>query len=241
MNLPFARRGSVRAVVGRASGPLDFGATDTHGGRVTPSPSPQGGCSKQLGLRSRLRTATAEVHRSLEARLDLLSPQLSLERYQRLLLGFYGYYAAIEPRLVGLARKTRVSLPIVARAGLLEQDLLSLGVRAEAIAAGPRCADLPALLDREHLAGCLYVLEGSRLGARVIARFVEEHLGLTRLRGCSFFADEGQETSRRWTEVLRWLEGHADEASVDQRQIVSSAAETFRSLERWLSASGVLV
>jgi heme oxygenase len=188
-----------------------------------------------------LRTATAEVHRSLEARLDLLSPQLSLERYQRLLLGFYGYYAAIEPRLVGLARKTRVSLPIVARAGLLEQDLLSLGMRAEAIAGAPRCADLPALLDREHLAGCLYVLEGSRLGARVIARFVEEHLGLTRLRGCSFFADEGQETSRRWTEVLRWLEGHADEASVDQRQIVSSAAETFRSLERWLSASGVLV
>ena len=203
-------------------------------------PSPHGGCSKQLGLRSRLRTATAELHRSLEARLDLLSPQLTLERYRLLLLGFHGYYAAIEPCLVGLARETRASLPIVARAGLLEQDLLSLGVRAEAIAEGPRCADLPALLDREQLAGCLYVLEGSRLGASVIARFVEEQLGLTRLRGCSFFADEREATRRRWTEVLRWLEGHADEADVDQRQIVSSAAETFRSLERWLSAGGVL-
>ena len=203
-------------------------------------PSSHGGCSKQLGLRSRLRTATAEMHRSLEARLDLLSPQLTLERYRLLLLGFHGYYAAIEPCLVGLARETRVSLPIVARAGLLEQDLLSLGVRAEAIAEGPRCADLPALHDREQLAGCLYVLEGSRLGASVIARFVEEQLGLTRLRGCSFFADEREATRRRWMEVLRWLEGHADEADVDQRQIVSSAAETFRSLERWLSAGGVL-
>jgi heme oxygenase len=199
-----------------------------------------GGCSTQLGLRSRLRTATAELHHSLEARLDLLSPQLSLERYRLLLLGFHGYYAAIEPRLVGLARETRVSLPIVARAGLLEQDLLSLGMRAEAIAAGPRCADLPTLLDREHLAGCLYVLEGSRLGGRVIARFVEEHLGLTRLRGCCFFADEGQETTRRWTEVLSWLEGHAADAGVDQLRIVSSAGETFRSLERWLSARRAL-
>jgi heme oxygenase len=157
-----------------------------------------------------------------------------------LLFGFHGYYAAIEPRLVALARETRVSLPNVARAGLLEQYLLALGVPAEAIAAGPRCADLPTLRDREHLAGCLYVLEGSRLGGRVIARFVEKHLGLTRPRGCSFFADEGQETTRRWMEVLSWLEGHAADAGVDPRQIVSSAAETFGSLERWLSSSGAL-
>jgi heme oxygenase len=204
------------------------------------NPSPVGECSTQIGLRSRLRTATAALHRSLETRLDLLSPHLSLERYQRLLRGFHGYYAAIEPRLVELARQTRATLAIVARTGHLEQDLLSLGVPADAIAAAPRCADLPALLDREHLAGCLYVLEGSRLGGRVIARFVEEHLGLTRLRGCCFFADEGQETTRRWTEVLSWLEGHAADAGVDQLRIVSSAAETFRSLERWLSAARAL-
>jgi heme oxygenase len=212
--------------------------TDADGDRV--APSPHGACIEQLGLRSRLRTATAELHRALEAGIDLLSPQLSLDRYRLLLVAFHGYYVAIEPRLVGLARETRSSLPIVARAGLLEQDLLSLGMRAEAIAAAPRCADLPALRDREHLAGCLYVLEGSRLGARMIARFVEEHLGLTRLHGCSFFAEEGQETSRRWTQVLCWLEGHADDAGVDQPQIVSSAAETFRSLHCWLSASGAL-
>jgi heme oxygenase len=216
---------------------LDIEGISTHVAAVTPSP--YGGFSTQIGLRSRLRTATAELHRSLEARLDLLSPQLSLERYQRLLRGFHGYYAAIEPRLVELARQTRATLPIVARTGLLEQDLLSLGVRPDAIAAAPRCADLPALLGREHLAGCLYVLEGSRLGGRVIARFVEEQLGLTRSRGCRFFADEGQETNRRWPEVLSWLESHAV-PGVDQRQIVSSAAETFRSLESWLAANEAL-
>jgi heme oxygenase (biliverdin-IX-beta and delta-forming) len=203
------------------------------------NPSPVGECGTQIGLRSRLRTATAALHRSLETRLDLLSPHLSLERYQRLLRGFHGYYAAIEPRLVELARQTRATFGIVARTGHLEQDLLSLGVPPDAIAAAPRCAELPALLDREHLAGCLYVLEGSRLGGRVIARFVEEHLGLTRSRGCCFFADVGQEATRRWTEVVSWLEGHA-EPGVDQGQIVSSAAETFRSLERWLAASEAL-
>jgi len=216
---------------------LDFEGGNTDVARVTPSLA--GGCNTQIGLRSRLRTETAALHRSLEIRLDLLSPQLSLERYRLLLRGFHGYYAAIEPRLVELARRTRATLPIVARTGLLEQDLLSLGVPPDAIAAAPRCSDLPALVDREHLAGCVYVLEGSRLGGRVIARFVEDHLGLTRSRGCCFFADEGQETTRRWTEVLSWLEGHA-QPSVDQWQIVSSAAETFRSLESWLAANEAL-
>jgi heme oxygenase len=231
-----------------ASGPIwatTGGTRLTTGGCVLTligvTPSQRGGSGPQLGLRLRLRTATAELHRSLEVRLDLLSPELSLDRYRLLLLGFHGYYAAIEPRLVALAREVRVALPIVARTGLLERDLVSVGVRAEAIAAGPRCADLPSLLDREHLAGCLYVLEGSRLGGRVIARFVEEHLGLTPARGCSYFADERQETSRRWAEVLSWLEGLAAEAGVDQRQILSSATETFRSLERWLSARRALV
>lgn len=180
-------------------------------------------------VRSRLRAATAELHGALEARLDLLSPRLSRERYQRLLVGLYGYYAAIEPRLIALASESPIR--VLVRAGLLRRDLISLGQSPEVTT----CKELPALREREHLAGCLYVLEGSRLGAKLIARAIEGQLGLSGERGCSFFAGE-DEPRGRWTEVLAWIEHLAAEPEVDSRKIVSSAVETFRSLESWLTA-----
>src|SRR3954469_13178760 len=177
-------------------------------------------------LRARLRMMTAELHDTLEARLDLLSPELSHERYRLPLVGFHGYYASIEPRLVVLARSSRLPLPIITRTRLLERDLSALGLSAEAIAEIPRCDDVPSLREREDLAGCLYVLEGARLGGKVIAHSVEHHLGLSSERGCSFFAGDGEQPQGRWAEVLFWLERLATEPEVDQRKIVASAVET---------------
>jgi heme oxygenase len=189
-------------------------------------------------LRARLRAATVELHHALEARLDLLSPHLSKERYRRLLVGLHGYYSAIEPRLVSLAKESRAPLGVLVRSGLLERDLISLGLSHATVAEGPRCQELPTLRVREHLAGCLYVLEGSRLGSKLIARAVERHLGISCRRGCSFFAGEGEPLKRRWQEVLSWIERLAAEPAVDLQKIVLSAVETFGSFERWLAAVG---
>jgi heme oxygenase len=116
-------------------------------------------------IRAQLKRATADVHRRLEHRLDLLDPDLSLDRYRRILECFFSFYGPIE---AGLARAASAGLAIGfslrERAALIESDLLSLGSSRRQIAALPLCAELPPLSRPEELAGCLYVLELVRQG-----------------------------------------------------------------------------
>jgi heme oxygenase len=187
-------------------------------------------------LRARLREETGELHRALDAQLALLTPELSIDRYRRVLRALHGYYAALEPRLLELARGLGETLPLVARAGLLERDLHALGVPPEQPAPARR-GELPSLRAREQLAGCLYVLEGARLGGRVIARALDR-LGLDRGRGGAFFAGDG-EPEGRWPRVVAWLDELGADPALDQGAIVAAAADTFHTLARWLADRGL--
>ena len=90
----------------------------------------------------------------------------------------------------------------------------------------------------EHLAGCLYVLEGACLGGQVIARALRERLGLSEAHGTSFFVGEGDSTRERWALVLTWLDSLVH-AGVDEDEIVTSACETFGTFARWAKQQGV--
>jgi heme oxygenase len=187
-------------------------------------------------LRARLRRETAEVHQALEAELDLLAPDLSLGRYLRVLRGLRGYHAALEPRLARLNEASRLTFPLRARSALLDRDLRALGMTPEAVAATPPCDELPALTAPEHLAGCVYVLEGACLGGRVVSRALQPRLGLTSERGCAFFTDGGGDPAPRWASTLAWLERLA--GRVDHDGAVASAVEVFQTLGRWLERRG---
>jgi heme oxygenase len=89
-------------------------------------------------------------------------------------------------------------------------------------------------LDRtEHLAGCLYVLEGACLGGQIIARALRERLPLTDDHGLSFFVGDGSRTGARWRSVLDWLEGLVRRGALAD-EIVASARETFCALGCWV-------
>lgn len=191
-----------------------------------------------MTLRLHLREATASLHRALEARLDLLAPDLSLERYVRVLLGLHGYYGALEPRLGTCVERCRCAFPLRSRAPLLVQDLVELGTRHEELERAPRCRSLPALEGIEQLAGCVYVLEGACLGGRVVARGLRHGLGLDAEHGCSFFSDAGKDVVPRWALVTDWLEEVGRQSSTDA--IVASAAATFRTMTDWLGRRGAL-
>lgn len=187
----------------------------------------------------RLRRETAPHHETLERQLDLLDPELSLDRYRLVLENFHGFYAAVEselPRLVATAPS--LGFPLRARAELLERDLLSLGLSRSDIAGLPGCADLPRLCRTEHLAGCLYVLEGACLGGQIIANALRGGLPLTDDHGLSFFVGDGSGTGARWRLVLGWLEDLVRRGAIAD-EIVASARETFSSLGRWADLMGV--
>jgi heme oxygenase len=189
-------------------------------------------------LHLRLRRETAPYHQTLEKRLHLLEPGLSLHRYRLVLQSFYGFYAAVEDELPRLVATTpSLGFPLRSHAELLERDLVALGLSRSDIAALPRCANLPRLCQTEHLAGCLYVLEGACLGGQVIARALRDRLPVTDKRGLSFFVGDGTMTGERWQLVLAWLENLARSGACAD-EIVASARETFCSLRSWVELMG---
>ena len=188
-------------------------------------------------LSPRLKRETAALHRRLEEGLGLTEAGLSVERYKRVLESFLGYFEPVEARIAELAPSTPpLGLELSARSQLLAKDLMALGSSAASIAALSRCRDLPRLTRPAHLAGCLYVLEGSRLGGAIVARELERSLGLGS-DGAAFFRGDGADLARRFKRVLAWLDEVAG-AGATADEIVASACETFRTLSRWTEASG---
>jgi len=100
-----------------------------------------------------LRARTAEAHAALDASVG---PFDSVAAYRRYLRGIHAFRAPVERALVDLPG---VPLPITA---LIEADMTAASV-APVLA---RDFDLPG--DPSALAGILYVLQGSALGARVL-------------------------------------------------------------------------
>jgi heme oxygenase (biliverdin-IX-beta and delta-forming) len=191
-----------------------------------------------LPFHLRLRRETALHHETLERQLDLLDPDLSLHRYRLVLESFHGFYAVVESELARLVATTpSPGFPLRVRAGLLERDLLALGLSRSDIAGLPRCADLPRLCRTEHLAGCLYVLEGACLGGQIIAKGLRGRLPLTNDHGLSFFVGDGRGTAARWRLVLGWLEDLVRRGALAD-EIVASARETFSSLGSWVELMG---
>lgn len=186
----------------------------------------------------RLRRETAPHHQTLERQLDLLDPRLTLHRYRLILESFQMFYAAVErelPRLV--ATTPALGFPLRARAALLERDLLALGLSHSDIAGLRRCTELPRLSRTEHLAGCLYVLEGACLGGQIIAKALRGRLPLTNDHGLSFFVGDGIMTGPRWRLVLGWLDDLVRRGALAD-EIVASARETFCSLGRCVELTG---
>lgn len=127
-------------------------------------------------LARRLRDATRDAHHALDhhpALQCLLDAALTREAYAASLLALYPAHAALENRVCREIARLGLHLRVPRRLPRLADDLGSLGLPAEAIDSDT--AQLPA--SPASLAGELYVLEGSRLGGRVIADRLRRSLG----------------------------------------------------------------
>ena len=86
------------------------------------------------------------------------------------------------------------------RAHLLRADLQALGMKDSTVASLPRCQELPKIDDCFDGLGCLYVLEGSTLGGKLIARELERRFGLDQQSGAAFFNSYGADVGSMWME-----------------------------------------
>jgi heme oxygenase len=72
-----------------------------------------------------------------------------------------------------------------------------LGREPDAI---PHCSHLPQVHTFQRGLGCLYVLEGSTLGARLISGRIESRFGIGDGSGGAFFNAYGESVGQKWAE-----------------------------------------
>ena len=175
-----------------------------------------------------LRDETRQQHTQLEA--DNPLPRTEAE-YVRQLETFFGF---VEPWEHAVSQALPADDPIRAgreKTSWLVNDLEFFGINGGQRAQLPRVSKLPSLSSRAEILGAAYVLEGSTLGGQIIARHLEETLGLRDGRGYRYFRSYGSDLGTQWkafrAELLR-----ASSATNDPI-IVHAARGTFEILHRW--------
>lgn len=172
-------------------------------------------------LPDHLRAETAEAHARLEDRLDLLRPHPEKARFRRLLQGFYGFHLAWEP---AMAAQPAGALIGAERTALLRGDLQALDMSEVEIDAMDPWTGVESLAaDPEAALGSAYVLEGSTLGGRLIARALVD-APWRPPNGLRYFEPYGAEAGPRW----RAFKAALDETPQrDWPRVVAGADATF--------------
>lgn len=189
-----------------------------------------------MSIMHELREATRVDHHALETSLGLTDPDVSTSKYVQTLERFYGYYAPLEDRLPDIPGVTDVidDLGLRLKVPLLQRDLHHWGCNEQTL---PHCYTLPRLHDALDALGCLYVLEGSTLGGRLLIRHFQSRLGISPHGGGAFFAGYGERTPAMWRafgEALGALPLSGDQSE----RVVQNARATFHTLHSWCMENG---
>ncbi|MGJ7441953.1 biliverdin-producing heme oxygenase [Aquipuribacter sp. MA13-6] len=182
-----------------------------------------------------LRQRTREAHARAEAAFDVDRRLATRATYTDLLVRLHGYYAPMEDALASWdagATTPSLGMDLRSRAHLLGADLVQLGRWGEAVPDRLSTAVGAApLMGLPEALGRLYVLEGSALGGRLVARHARAALGPD--VPVAFFTGAGlPDLTTRWRSLQRRLDelepqGHLD--AVDRA--VGAAEESFRLFE----------
>jgi heme oxygenase (biliverdin-IX-beta and delta-forming) len=157
---------------------------------------------EDVTVHSRLKSATADLHVEVESTLDLDKITKDVAAYSEVILILYCVFDRAYKELSDIDFQP------------LKIDLGSIGRRRDWLAADLQAlaTALPAPLSlgfelptSGHGFGCLYVLEGSALGGRVISKRVKQTLGLGAATGCAYFHGLGRQTASHWSDFLTAL------------------------------------
>lgn len=151
-------------------------------------------------------TGTRDLHDRLDQAIGNFD---QLPAYRAFLSGSYRFRAALEPRLTDQGLQVQRLLP------LIERDMRDLDQPR------PPIPDAPLLAGPAAQAAACYVLEGSALGARLLARRAAAQ-GFTGHYGARHLAAQIAAPDR-WRRFLVWLE----QAEVPVAQALDSARDVF--------------
>ena len=165
-------------------------------------------------LRHVLMTDTRDLHEVLDHGIGAFGDAAD---YGAFLSGSHAFRAAIEPQLArGTGWRIQILAPLIAR------DLADLGLPV------PTAPSPPPLPTPAARAAACYVLEGSALGGRVLARRAAA-LGFTAGRGARHLSAQTA-SGTRWRQFLDWLDvGNfpVDQATAAARDVFALALRAY--------------
>lgn len=174
-----------------------------------------------------VKNVTQKEHEEVEAiLLPALTSIRTTEDYATILKMFYGYFYPIETSIENfLPLDLLPDLAERRKASTLLEDLHRLGQATDIL---PICKKLPSISNPAQAFGALYVLEGSTLGGKQIAKMLAKNPavpeGTTR-----FFSGYGEQTGSRWKSFVQVFNQQSDGEAV-----IASANETFYLLKGWM-------
>jgi len=196
--------------------------------------------------RQYLHAATLVVHERLHRHpllLPLSGHGLTRARYRTALMALFGFQAAAAHALTQATEQPTLRLvrhgdddadgaTIAQRLTLLQRDLGALGLPETTQARLPR-AWLPVPGTIPAYWGIRYVVDGSALGGRVIARTVAARIGLDADSGLAYFEGVGAEAGAAWRRMCARMELDLGRANA-LTDAAETAMRTFQRLEAWL-------
>lgn len=167
--------------------------------------------------------------------LALVNGSLSLPDYGRLMLAFHGFYSLLDPHLESACARfavDRAGFRYAGRTAMLTDDLVALGLGAEATRRAPSAGGPPPARSAAALAGMLYVFEGSMLGGAVLYAATEKLLGASASGGNSYWRWCRAASQPRWAMTCSLIEKLAD-TDAARDEMVAAARESFQCFATW--------
>ncbi|TVM19708.1 hypothetical protein DPQ33_00270 [Oceanidesulfovibrio indonesiensis] len=188
---------------------------------------------------SRLRDSIQDLHDQAQdtAPLDaILSRSITQPEYTAVLGRLYGFTVPLETLLDRSLRGFELNHPYsdLMRAPDLYKDLIYFGVTGNELRNMPQ-ARLPSTLELPAALGMLYLMEGSRLGGIIIARNLEDCLGLGPDCGTAYFSSYGKDPHALKDDFDRQLVSWVAMTREDDA-VINGARDGFAALIAWMNA-----
>lgn len=183
----------------------------------------------------RLSQETSGFHADADRDIDtLFRPHVTVEDYRDYLIRSYGFEAPLEAALaLSSALDMMLDLRGRARAGLIAQDLIRLGLRPATVTDLPMCLTVPQFRSTAEALGWMYVIERSALAHAIIRRHLMTCLPDAMVQASAYLQSGGGLLGARWRQFGEALDRVANHPAVADR-IVHSALEAFRCHRRWV-------
>ena len=188
-----------------------------------------------------LRERTREAHVRAEACFALDRRLLDRSTYRKLLLSLQAYHRPVEAALAAVDGWERLEPAIdpeaYRRADLLDEDLTHFdGEPHVAVNVGERAPERPGVQSLARALGCLYVLEGSARGGRIVAAEAGRRLPGVPV---AFFSSAGRGPGADWPALQSALDAFgASGGRTAVEETVDGALETFDTFGAWLDRDG---